>query len=80
MKTARCVTVGECFSKWTIGPHQQTVEPLQVSWGQPGENYKVKKKKEFGDVWQLQLPVFNVNFNLDHLILKIIGSEFFRHL
>lgn len=60
------------------GPHQQTVEPLQVSWGQLDENYKVKQ--EFGDVWQLQQPVFNVNFNLDYLNLKIIGSEFFRHL
>lgn len=60
------------------GPHQQTVEPLQVSWGQLDENYKVKQ--EFGDVWQLQQPVFNVNFNLDYLNLKIIGSELFRHL
>lgn len=60
------------------GPHQQTVEPLQVSWGQLDENYKMKQ--EFGDVWQLQQPVFNVNFNLDYLNLKIIGSEFFRHL
>lgn len=60
------------------GPHQQTVEPLQVSWGQLDENYKVKQ--EFGDVWQLQQPVFNVNFNLDYLNLKISGSEFFRHL
>lgn len=60
------------------GPHQQTVEPLQVSWGQLDENDKVKQ--EFGDVWQLQQPVFNVNFNLDYLNLKIIGSEFFRHL
>lgn len=60
------------------GPHQQTVEPLQVSWGQLDENYKVKQ--EFGDIWQLQQPVFNVNFNLDYLNLKIIGSEFFRHL
>lgn len=60
------------------GPHQQTVEPLQVSWGQLDENYKVKQ--EFGDVWQLQQPVFNVNFNFDYLNLKIIGSEFFRHL
>lgn len=60
------------------GPHQQSVEPLQVSWGQPGEKYKVKQ--EFGDVWQLQQPVFNMNFNLDHFNLKIIGSEFFRHL
>lgn len=61
-----------------MGPTSKLLSHCRSVEANPGENYKVKQ--EFGDVWQLQQPVFNVNFNLDHLNLKIIGSEFFRHL